>query len=252
MKRETRNGSYNRLVDTPAPTAAPAEEEVPRFSLRQRLALWAISWAGYLAIRLIGPTLKVTVSIEGGGPPESFIRPALYALWHRCLFLAIWWYRGRDVVVMSSRSFDGEYTARIISSLGYRPVRGSSTRGAVGAMISMRRELEQGRTVAFTIDGPRGPKYVAKPGPVLLAQKTGLPIVTFHFAVQRAWLLNSWDDLMIPKPFSRVLLRVGKLIQVPPDADEAAQERYRAEVQATLDRNRAYAEEHVADPTTDH
>lgn len=235
-------------METPAPPVAPAEEETSRFTLGQRIALGLISWAGYLAIRVIGPTLKVTVSIEEGGPPEFFIRPAVYALWHRCLFLAIWWYRNREVGVMSSRSFDGEYTARIISRLGYRPVRGSSTRGAVGAVIGMRRELEQGRTVAFTIDGPRGPKYVAKPGPVLLAQKTGLPIVTFHFAVQRAWLLNSWDDLMIPKPFSRVLLRVGKLIQVPADADDAAQQRCHAEMQAALDRVRIYAEEHVSDP----
>jgi lysophospholipid acyltransferase (LPLAT)-like uncharacterized protein len=236
-------------VDTPAPTAAPAEEEeLPRFTLRQRLALWLVSWAGYLAIRLIGPTLRVTVSIEEGGPPEFFIRPVVYAFWHRCVFLATWWYREREVAVMTSRSFDGEYIARIISAFGYRPVRGSSSRGAVGALIGMRKELEEGRTAAFTIDGPRGPKYVAKPGPVLLAQKTGLPIVTFHFAPERAWLLKSWDDFMIPKPFSRVLLRVGKLIGVPPDLDEAAQQRYHAEMQDTLDRIRVYAEEHVAGP----
>ena len=234
-------------MDTSAPTAIPAEDQVSRFSLGQRLALWLVNWAGFLAIRLIGPTLRVTVSIEEGGPPQDFIRPAVYALWHRCLFLAVWWYRQRDVGVMSSTSFDGEYTARIISRFGYRPVRGSSTRGAVRALLGMRRELDEGRTVAFTIDGPRGPKYVAKPGPVLLAQKTGTPIVTFHFACQRAWLLNSWDDLMIPKPFSRVLLRLGKLIQVPSDADEAAQQRLQAEMQATLDRVRMYAEEHVDD-----
>ncbi len=250
MKRETRNGSYNRLVDTPTPAAAPAEEEVSRFTLRQRLALWAISWAGYLAIRLIGPTLKVTVSIEEGGPPEFFIRPAVYAFWHRCIFIATWWYRRREIAVMSSRSFDGEYVARIISRFGYRPVRGSSSRGAVSALIGLRKELEEGRSAAFTIDGPRGPKYVAKSGPVFLAQKTGRPIVTFHFAPQRAWVLKTWDDFMIPKPFSRVLLRVGKLIQVPPDADESAQQRYHAELQATLDRIRIYAEEHLADMTT--
>jgi len=230
---------------------ATAEEEVPRFTLRQRLALWLVSWAGHLAIRLIGPTLRVTVSIEEGGPPTFFVRPAVYAFWHRCVFLATWWYRELEVAVMTSRSFDGEYIARIISQFGYRPVRGSSSRGAVSALIGMRKELEEGRSAAFTIDGPRGPKYVAKPGPVLLAQKTGLPIATFHFACADAWLLRSWDEFMIPKPFSRVLLRVGRLIQVPPDLDEAGQQRYHAEMQATLDRIRIYAEGHVSDRRED-
>ena len=241
---------YNRLVETPAPTTptlAPPDEDAPRFTLRQRLSLWLVTWAGYLAIHLIGPTLRVTVSIEEGGPPEFFIRPAVYAFWHRCVFMATWKYRQLDVAVMTSRSFDGEYIARIISKFGYRPVRGSSSRGAVGALIGMRKELEEGRTAAFTIDGPRGPKYLAKPGPVLLAQKTGYPIATFHFAPERAWTLNSWDQFMIPMPFSRVLLRVGKLIHVPPDADDQGQQRYHAEMQATLDRIRIYAEEHVSD-----
>ena len=232
-------------MDTPAPTPAPLDDESPRFTLRQRFFLWLVTWAGYVAIRLIGPTLDFTISIEEGGPPDFFIRPAVYAFWHRCVFMAAWWYRRRDVAVMTSRSFDGEYIARIISKFGYRPVRGSSSRGAVGALIGMRKELEDGRTVAFTIDGPRGPKYVAKPGPVLLAQKTGLPIATFHCAPERCWTLRSWDEFMIPKPFSRVLLRVGKLIQVPPDADDAAEQRYHAGMQATLDRVRMYAEEHV-------
>ncbi len=223
-------------METPAPTAAPADEEVLRFTWRQRIA-----------IRLIGPTLRVTVSMEEGGPPEFFLRPAVYAFWHRCIFLATWWYRKRDIAVMTSRSFDGEYIARIISAFGYRPVRGSSSRGAVSALIAMRKEVEEGRSAAFTIDGPRGPKYVAKPGPVLLAQKTGRPIATFHFAPLRAWVLKSWDDFLIPKPFSPVLLRVGKLIPVPPDCGEAAQQRFHAELQATLDRIRIYAEQQVAD-----
>ncbi len=243
---------YNRGVDTSAPVAAPAEEELPRFTLRQRLSLWLVTWAGYLAIRLIGPTLRVTVSIEEGGPPDFFLRPAVYAFWHRTVFLATWWYRKLDVAVMTSRSFDGEYIARIIAKFGYRPVRGSSSRGAVAALIGLRKELEEGRTAAFTIDGPRGPKYVAKPGPVLLAQKTGLPIATFHFAPADPWVLKTWDDFMIPKPFSRVLLRVGKLIHVPREADEEVQQRYHAEMQATLDRIRAYAEEHVHELPTTH
>jgi hypothetical protein len=99
--------------------------------------------------------------------------------------------------------------------------------------------------VAFTIDGPRGPRYVAKPGPVLLARNTRAPIMCFHIALENAWVLNTWDQFMIPKPFSRALVRISRLIQVPPEADSSAVERYHQEMQATLDRIREFAEANV-------
>ena len=146
---------------------------------------------------------------------------------------------------MTSRSFDGEYIARIIEKLGFVPVRGSSSRGAVGALLGMRSPAEQGHIVAFTIDGPRGPRYVAKPGPVLLARSTGVPMGTFYVALERAWVLKTWDALMIPKPFSRAFVRFGQKIAVPFDADEAQQEHFHAELQASLDRIREFAETNV-------
>ena len=109
----------------------------------------------------------------------------------------------------------------------------------------MRREIAQGWTVAFTIDGPRGPRFVAKPGPVLLARATGAPMVAFHIALQDPWVLNTWDRVMIPKPFSRALLRVGKKIQVPDEADDAARDKFHGELQAALERVRVFAEGNV-------
>ncbi len=220
--------------------------EAAAFSLRQRLALWFISALGTLAIRLIGPTLRYRVEIEAGGPPEPLLVPAVYCFWHRCVFASAYFYRERDVAVMTSRSFDGEYIARIIQNLGFRPVRGSSSRGAVGALLGMHKEIEAGRTAAFTIDGPRGPRYVAKPGPVLLAKNTGVPIVCFHMALENSWVLDSWDATMIPKPFSRALLRVSREIIVPKDADPATLERIHQEMQAALERVRDDAEARVA------
>jgi lysophospholipid acyltransferase (LPLAT)-like uncharacterized protein len=146
---------------------------------------------------------------------------------------------------MTSRSFDGEYIARIIAKLGFVPVRGSSSRGAVGALLGMRSAAEQGHIVAITIDGPRGPRYVAKPGPVLLARSTGVPLGTFYVALERAWVLNTWDALMIPKPFSRALVRFGQKIAVTSDADQAQQEHFHAELQASLDSIREFAEANV-------
>ncbi len=231
-------------------TAIPREkpqEEKP-FTLWQRFVIWAATWAGFIAIQLIAPTLRWTVSVEEGGPPEGHLRPAIYVFWHRCVFVATWHFRQREIAVMTSRSFDGEYIARIIEKYGYSAVRGSSSRGAVRALLGMHKVIDAGRTVAFTIDGPRGPKYVAKPGPVLLARNTGVPIMCFHISLERPWILPSWDDFMIPKPFSRALVRIGTLIHVPEEADSAALERYHADMQATLDRIREFAEAEVSRP----
>ena len=87
---------------------------------------------------------------------------------------------------MSSTSFDGEFTARMIRRFGFVPVRGSSSRGAVRGLLGMRKEIEAGYTVAFTIDGPRGPRFVTKPGPVLLARSSKVPVAVFHIAIDRA------------------------------------------------------------------
>ena len=174
-------------------------------------------------------------------------RPLILAFWHSCIFPAIYAWRNLQIQVMSSDSFDGEYTGRIIRKFGFVKVRGSSSRGAVRALLGMRREIEQGATVAFTIDGPRGPRYVAKPGPVVLARATGAPMVAFHIALENPWVLNTWDKSMVPKPFSRALLRVSRKITVPEDSGDTERYRYHAELQAALDRVREFAEANVQD-----
>ncbi len=219
------------------------------FSLGERLLLGLVSWVGHLGVRLICPILSWQVSVEEGGPEDLATihqRPVIYVFWHRCVFPATYFWRGRQIQVMTSSSFDGEYIARIIEKFGYGAVRGSSTRGGVRALLGMHTELEAGRSVAFTIDGPRGPVYVAKPGAALLARNTGAPILPFHIALQDPWTLDSWDRFMIPRPFTTAMVRVGKLIQVPAAADSPTLAQYQAELQGTLERIRDWAEEHVA------
>lgn len=143
---------------------------------------------------------------------------------------------------MTSRSFDGEYIARIIEKLNFAAVRGSSSRGAVGALLGMRRELELGHSVAFTIDGPRGPRYVAKPGPVLLAKTTGVSICCFYIAAENAWVLNSWDHMLIPKPFSRAHVYMSSPISVPANASDETMNELHRQMQETLERCRERAE----------
>jgi len=230
-----------------APTPEIADDARPEspFSLRQRFQLWAIRWAGVLAVRLVGMTLRYSLSVEGGGPERIYTRPAVFSFWHRCIFPCAFFFRHMQIGVMISRSFDGESIARIIERFGFKPVRGSSSRGAVRGLLGMRRELEQGLAVAFTIDGPRGPRYVAKPGPVLLAKATGAPMIAFYVALENPWILNSWDAFMVPKPFSRALVRMGRVMQVPANADEAQMNELHRDLQAALDQVREFAEANV-------
>ena len=222
---------------------APAAAQPKTFSLRQRFALGLISLAGYLLVRLIGPTLRFAHVAEAGSfTGEGKMPSDIYCFWHRAVIASTWYFRRRQIAVMTSRSYDGEYIARIITRFGFRPVRGSSSRGAVGALIGMRKELDLGNPVAFTIDGPRGPIYVAKPGPVLLAKKTGHPILCFYVAVERAWIMKSWDRLVVPKPFSRAVVYFCSPIAVPPDADDARMEVLHRQMQETLERSRREAE----------
>jgi lysophospholipid acyltransferase (LPLAT)-like uncharacterized protein len=109
----------------------------------------------------------------------------------------------------------------------------------------LRRQLENDISVAFTIDGPRGPKYVAKPGPVLLSRASGLPMAAFFVASSDAWVLKTWDALMIPKPFSKVLVRVSAKIRVPTDADDSQMAEFHRQLQTALERVTQFAEEHV-------
>ena len=228
-----------------AATSAPVPVDKPwrKFSARERLLLWLITWAGHLVIRMLGPTLRFSVSWEGEAPKSLAERPYVYSFWHNCMIPAMYWCRDLQVRVMSSDSFDGEYTGRIMQKFGFVKVRGSSSKGAVRALRGMRRALEEGWTVAFTIDGPKGPRYLAKPGPVVLARSTGAPMVAFHIALERAWVLNTWDRCMIPKPFSRALMRISRAIPVPPDGED---DDYHRQLQAALDRVRVFAEENIA------
>jgi len=229
----------------------PPVFETLRFSLVQRILLWFISWATYLAISLIGPTLRYSISWEEPpSPPDAiYEKPVIYAFWHRAVFPSAWLWRKTGIAVMVSRSFDGEYIARTIEKLGFVAVRGSSSRGGAKALLGLRSQLEQGNLVAFTIDGPRGPKYVAKPGPVLLARASAFPMAAFYVALSDAWVLHTWDALMIPKPFSKALVRFSAKIRVPAEASLAEWDtrtvEFHGQLQAALDRVTRFAEEHV-------
>lgn len=239
------NNSVPEAPTREAPAPAEATSGPHRFTLRQRIVLRLIIWTGYCFIRIIGPTLRVCLSREDGAQETVGQRPLIGSFWHACIIPATYMCRNLGVRVMSSNSYDGEYMGRIIRKFGFVAVKGSSSRNAVRALLGLRRALDEGWTVAFSLDGPRGPRYKVKPGPVALARSSGVPLTMFHMAVDKAWVLNTWDRLIIPKPFSRVLVRFGKLIRVPAGATDEDLERYTADLQASLDRVREFAEDNM-------
>lgn len=195
--------------------------DLSEYSFKERLLIRVADLAAYLLINLVGLTARFEVTgWENHDKAEADGGLPIYVFWHDRIFLTTYWWRNRRIVVMTSRSFDGEYIARFIQRFGYGAVRGSSTRGGLGAVIGMARLMRAGCTTAFTIDGPKGPRYVAKMGAVLLAKKTGQPIVPVTMALKRFWTLPSWDLLQIPKPFTRARVYVAPPIYVPADAGE--------------------------------
>jgi lysophospholipid acyltransferase (LPLAT)-like uncharacterized protein len=206
------------------------------YSFKERWLIRAADLAFYLVINLIGMTARFEVidwehheaATKNGGLP-------IYNFWHDRIFLTTYWWRKRRIVVLTSKSFDGEYIARFIQRFGYGAVRGSSTRGGVGAVVEMARLMRAGCTTAFTIDGPKGPPCVAKMGSVLLAKKSGHPLMPVTMTLKSFWKAPSWDSFQIPKPFTRARVHVAPPIYVPADADEATLEAKRDELQHALD-----------------
>jgi lysophospholipid acyltransferase (LPLAT)-like uncharacterized protein len=161
-------------------------------------------------------------------------RPPIMAFWHGRILPATYFFRRRGIVVITSENFDGEWIAGIIERFGYGTARGSTSRGAVKALVQLKRDMAAGKPAAFTLDGPRGPANVAQPGAIWLAKATGNPIVPFHIEASRHWTLRSWDRTQIPKPFSDVAISIGEPIEVPPDADEGTMEQARLTLEERL------------------
>lgn len=138
------------------------------------------------------------------------------AIWHGELLPLIWAMRGREVAPLISTHADGEVIARIVMSLGYQPIRGSTSRGGARALIEAVRRLDAGEVVAFTTDGPRGPRRRSAPGALAAGARGGAPVVPMGALVSRAWRLRSWDRFVLPRPFAQVVVRIGP--PLPPGA----------------------------------
>jgi lysophospholipid acyltransferase (LPLAT)-like uncharacterized protein len=190
---------------------------------------------GYPTIRLLGSSWRFRV--EGHDHLDRVHAAGQFpvmAFWHGRILPSIYFFRHRDIVVITSDNFDGEWTAKIIHRFGYTTARGSTSRNAARAALRAKRRMEEGHAVGITVDGPRGPALVAQPGAVWLAKATGNPIVPFHMEAASHWTAPSWDASQIPYPFSRVAVVFGEPFWVPADADAGALEASRLELERRL------------------
>jgi lysophospholipid acyltransferase (LPLAT)-like uncharacterized protein len=200
---------------------------------------WFIGWIGYFVIGIIGRTIRW--QSEGDSHLDEIYKSghrAIFTCWHGRIFPATYYFRNRGIAVMTSLNRDGEAIAQCIQRFGYSAPRGSSSRGGLRALAEMVRQIRRGRDCGFTIDGPRGPRYVAKQGPVLLALKTGAAIFCFHISMKHRLQLKSWDEFQIPLPFTRALVLQGAPIWVPRDASDAHLRDLHQQMQDTLDKLR--------------
>ncbi len=186
------------------------------------------------ALRLLAITLRVRRDERSVDPLWQADTPAIYVAWHARILLLPSLYGWRRACVLASRSRDGDVVSRFVTRFGLVAVRGSSSRGGAEALRLLARSLREGRDVMVVPDGPRGPREMVKAGVVTLARLSGAPIVPMALGASAEWRLRSWDEFRIPKPFARCVLRFGEPICIAADADRAAQEAARKEVEAAL------------------
>jgi lysophospholipid acyltransferase (LPLAT)-like uncharacterized protein len=191
---------------------------------------------GYWILSAIGKTLRWhVINWENIDSVYKNRKRIILAFWHGRIFATSYYFRNRGIVVLTSQHRDGDYIAKIIQNLGYGVARGSSSKGSHGATKEALRALQQGNDVGFAIDGPRGPKYKIKPGATYLAWKTGNPVVPFHVAVKKKWIMPSWDKFQIPKPFTRAVLIIGAPIYINSETSKDKMAEYEQELQDALD-----------------
>lgn len=212
---------------------APLDE----YPLKKRILIRVADLLFYLAIKVIGSLSRFEVlGMENHNAILSAGKTPILTFWHDRIFLATYFFRNRGIVVMTSKSFDGEYIARFIQRLGYGAIRGSSSQGGSKALVRMIKAMRDDLPMGFAIDGPRGPRYQAKLGPIILAKKTGNPILPFIVEPKKFWKTKSWDKMHVPRPFTRALLIIGKPIYVAADAGKEEVSGKLAELQSSLDR----------------
>ncbi len=192
---------------------------------RLYVALTSI-WFGTCPVQIRGQENLEKVMGQG--------KAAVVPIWHYSVFYMLYYLRQYPGVVMVSASKDGEYIARVAGLLGFETVRGSANRFGVRALKGMVDHVKQGKAAGIVADGSQGPPLKAQPGAIMLAAKSGSPIMPVVWAAKRYKVFNSWDHSVIPMPFSPIILQCGELIYVEPKLTSARVEECRQQVETTM------------------
>lgn len=189
-------------------------------------------------IRVMGWTLRYRMDGLEQMTGKFAGRPVIFALWHNRIFAMPYTKpklsKDREVCVLTSASKDGAILEAAIRSFGLTAVRGSSSRRGAAALVALRRKLASGATVTITPDGPRGPRYKVQPGVVKLAQMSGVPIVVVSVNFARCWRLKSWDRFCIPKPFSKVMVKLEEGVEISKELSDDAFENERVKLELLM------------------
>jgi lysophospholipid acyltransferase (LPLAT)-like uncharacterized protein len=178
-------------------------------------------------IKVINPEIELDVLKKGQDP--------IYASWHQRFFPGITLFAKRKPIsIIISQSKDGELISRIVNQLGWHPVRGSSSRGGKKALREVYTLAKKGYKIAHIVDGPRGPRGVVKPGLLIISKVSGMPILPTIISAEKKWVFNSWDRFIVPKPFSRVIIRFGDAISIPKNLQGSAFDNKRSSIEDTF------------------
>jgi len=222
-----------------------------RFTFGQRIALAIVPRIVWILFSLIGFTWRFEIIAEEGAEPLPFGEGAganIFCFWHQCVLPCTVYFRRTHATILISQSFDGELITRTLQLFGFRAVRGSSSRGSREGLLGLKKVIENGDTAIFTADGPRGPIYRTKAGPVKLAALTGARIGAFHLEPEHAWVMKSWDRFFIPRPFTRIVVSWSRWTYVPTDLVDADFESKREELNHAIERARLNALAHLGKP----
>ncbi len=207
----------------------PPREWPLGFRIFTGLLGWIVPWV----LRVLFWTCRITV-LHPEKKRWMETHAVVGVLWHTNFIFHTWFFERHGYLVMSSWSKDGEMMVRVMRQMGYRHVRGSSSRGGAQALYQVVDRARRGTTIAIAADGPRGPFREAKVGAVLAASHAGIPVVAAGVYCVRAKRLRNWDRSAIPYPFSRIVVSFGDPIHVPPDLDPAQIEEWRKRVEDSL------------------
>jgi lysophospholipid acyltransferase (LPLAT)-like uncharacterized protein len=171
----------------------------------------------------------------------GFVGHYLYTFWHEYLLVPASQFVGLNVHVLSSKHADGQLSTETCQQLGFKVIRGSSTRGGTEALRQLIR-VSRSSHLAITPDGPRGPRRHVQPGVIFLAARTGMPMVPCGIGVHHGWRANSWDRLVVPIPFTRVMGVWGEPILVPPKVAREGLEEHRLRLEQAMGQMTGLAE----------